>query len=255
MFQLTPQFWSIVVTTIFTVVISISLYYFVINKQDPNKEPKGLMVWLEYYVLGFNRLMDSMTGGKLRPAYAYLFTLMNFIIINELIVWFGWESPATSFLFTFTLGMITFIGIYIIGIGTMGLFHFMRHKYINPLELFSQFSPLISISVRLFGATFAGAIIGDIMFIVIDGLLGPGHDGFLSVYPAVSGLWDWIYRTIDTMLSLIQAFIFTVLTAVYWTQEHGGSWSPSERRQNRKEIKQQKKALIAKQKALEAKKK
>ncbi len=242
--SLTPQFWSIVVTTILTVVVSLILYFSVISKQDPLKEPKGIMVLIEGYVVGFNKLMESMTGGKLKAAYPYFFTLLNFLIINELIVWLGWESPATSIMFTFTLGIITFIGIYVVGIGTKGLINFCKHKYINPIELFSQFSPLISISVRLFGATFAGAIIGDIIFIIVQGMMENGDAFILTFWPVMGGFTSWVWQIMDTGLSLIQAFVFTVLTAVYWSMECGTSWSPKER----KELAKQKKLLLEKQK-------
>ncbi len=244
MFTITPQFWSIVITTILTVVVSLILYYVVIKKQDPLKEPKGIMVLIEGYVVGFNKLMESMTGGKLKAAYPYFFTLLNFLIINELIVWFGWESPATSIMFTFTLGMITFIGIYVVGVGTKGLINFCKHKYANPIELFSQFSPLISISVRLFGATFAGAVIGDILFIVVQGMLPAGDHFVLTFWPVMGGFTSWIWQIMDSGLSLIQAFVFTVLTAVYWSMECGDSWSPKKRR----ELAKQKKILLDRQK-------
>lgn len=227
--KLTPQFWSLIIATLLTVVISLLLYFLVIRQQKKGAAPHGLMVILENYVLGFNRLMDSLTGGRLRPAYAYFFTLMNFIIINSLLEWIGYVATPTSFMFTFTLGFITFLGIYIIGIGTNGLIGFIRHKYANPLELFAQFGPLLSISIRLFGATFAGAVIGDILFIVVQGIVDPTISGgvtFLEVWPAISGLWDWLWRLIDTGLSLIQAFVFAVLTAVYWNMDYGSGWSP-----------------------------
>jgi F-type H+-transporting ATPase subunit a len=65
-------------------------------------------------------------------------------------------------MFTLPLALITFIGIYVVGIGTMGFIHFCKHKYSNPLEIIGQFLPLLSMSIRLFAATLAGAIIGNV---------------------------------------------------------------------------------------------
>ncbi|RKX67133.1 MAG: hypothetical protein DRP42_01350 [Tenericutes bacterium] len=88
---------------------------------------------------------------------------------------------ATQPIFAITLGFITFIGIYVVGIATRGLLRFGKEKYKNPIEIFTQISPLLSISMRLFGATVATAVLFNLMTIILEGV---GRTDFAAIWPA-----------------------------------------------------------------------
>ena len=244
------QFWSIIWVTIFVSIFSFWAHKKIVKSYNNDKIPSKFVIVLEMYVQGFDNLMDSITGGKLRKAYPYFFTLFNFILFNTFISLFGWEPAPSSFMFTLTLGIITFLGIYIIGIGTYGFFKFLKEKYKNPIEIFTQFSPLLSISVRLFAATLAAAVIGEIFSIILVSLYPEAI--ISSAFPIFGVLFGWTWTLVDSFLGLVQAFVFVVLTAIYWSMEYGPSWNKSERikyyraekdvkRQLKKEKKQRKK--------------
>ncbi len=227
------QLYGLVITTLLTIVLILSIYIFVISPQQKGKAPSGrLATFLEMYYEGFNNLLDGLSGGKNTWSYPYLFTLFNFIFINCLVPWLGFESAATSIMFTFPLALISFIGIYIIGIGTMGFINFCKHKYSNPMEIVLQFAPLISMSIRLFAATLAGAIIGNVPWIIVQGLTGPAYlDGneIATLTPIFQIMVMWLWKIADTLLSLIQAFVFMTLTVIFWAMDTGPSWSKKER--------------------------
>ncbi|BDU67388.1 MAG: hypothetical protein TYPL_0410 [Candidatus Tyloplasma litorale] len=227
------QLYGLIVTTLLTIVLILSIYIFVLDPQKKGEAPRGKFgALLEMYYEGFNKLLFGLSSGKNQWSYAYLFTLFNFIFINCLVPWIGFESAATSIMFTFPLTLITFIIIYIIGIGTMGFINFCRHKYSNPLELILQFTPLISMSIRLFAATFAGAIIGNVPWIVVQGIVGPIDEETISAwFPAIQILFMWTWKIADTALSLIQSFVFMTLSVIFWTMETGPSWSSKKRRE------------------------
>lgn len=230
------QLFGLIVTTMLTIILIMSIYIFVIREQRKGEAPSGkFAAFLEMYYEGFNELLDGLSGGKNKWSYPYLFTLFNFIFINCLVPWIGFESAATSIMFTFPLTLVSFIMIYVIGIGTMGVVQFCRHKYANPLEIVLQFAPLISMSIRLFAATLAGAIIGNTPWIIIQGILGPAYDGnMISTWaPAIQILVMWVWKIADTMLSLIQSFVFMTLTVIFWSMDTGSSWSRKERIANR----------------------
>ncbi len=220
--QLVTLLFSVLILTVFSF-----MCFYAIRKDDVKKAPSKFLTFLIMYVTGFENLMNSITSGKLKKAYPYFFTLFNFILINTLLSIFGFVPTPTSILFTFTLAIITFFGIYVVGILTHGFFHFLKHKYSNPIEILSQIGPLLSLSLRLFGATLATFIIGEIVVIILEGLS-------LTVlalwYPVISIPYSWIWTLIDSALGIIQAFVFVVLTALYWSLEHGPSWSYKERR-------------------------
>lgn len=239
MWEVNSQVIGLLVSTGLTLILLFALYYFVIRKQQEGKAPTNrMMVFLELYYEGFRKLVRSLSGGAHEWSHLFLFTLFNFIFINSLTPWIGLEAAPTSLMFTLPLGLLFFIGIYIIGIGTMGLWGFIRHKYSNPMEIVMQFAPLISISVRLFGATFAGAVIGNVPWIVINGI-APA-DGFgwgdISTWAPVLQIFVMIFWKIaDTALSLIQAFVFMTLTIIFWGLDTGPSWSAKERKRLKEE--------------------
>lgn len=235
------QVIGLLVSTGLTLILLFALYYFVIRKQEKGGAPTNkMMIFLELYYEGFRKLVRSLSGGEHEWSHLFLFTLFNFIFINSLTPWIGLEAAPSSIMFTLPLALLSFIGIYVIGIGTMGLWGFIRHKYANPMELVMQFAPLISISVRLFGATFAGAVIGNVPWIVANGIFSNAiNDGNLSwvstLTPIPQAILMILWKLADTALSLIQAFVFMTLTIIFWCLDTGPSWSRSERKRIKRE--------------------
>lgn len=239
------QFLGLVMTTFFTMLLLLTLYFGVIKKQKNGEAPTNkIMVLLEFYFVSFTDLLDNVMMGKNKWSQPYLFTLFNFILFNSLIPWLGFEAAPSTLMFTFPLTLITFIIIYVIGIGTMGLIGFVKHKYKNPMEIVLQFTPLLSMSVRLFAATLAGAVIGNIIWVIVGGVTSTSSSisNITLWFPAIQGSWKWVWSIADTALSALQAFVFIMLTAIFWTMETGDSWSAKER----KMIREKKKALIEK---------
>jgi F-type H+-transporting ATPase subunit a len=138
------------------------------------------------------------------------------IAMGSVVGLFGFENPATSIWYTLGLASISFIGIYVVGITANGIWGFIRHKYANPLELFTQFAPLLSLSVRLFGSTFAFAVILNLVPILLESM---GLGAVAAAYPVFASVWHWVLVAGDFALSMIQAYVFMVLTMMYWKQE------------------------------------
>lgn len=232
------QLLGLVVSFLLTVILILSIYIFVIRRQRVGEAPTNKVAMaLEAYYVGFINLLKGLSGGKNEWAMPYWFALFNFILINTLVPWIGFESAATSIMFTLPLALVTFIMIYVIGIGTMGLVKFAKHKYgANPMEIVLQFAPLLSMSIRLFAATLAGAIIGNVPWIIVQGISGGVDESELSTwFPALQALFMWAWKIADTLLSLIQAFVFMTLTIIFWSMDTGSTWSRKERRRLKSE--------------------
>lgn len=240
----TTQFIGLIVSTMLTIILISSIYVFVILPQERGKAPTNkLACLLEGYYVGFVNILDGLSNGKNKWAYAYFFTLFNFIFINCLMPWIGFESAATSIMFTLPLALVTFIMIYIIGIGTKGVIDFCKHKYANPLDILLQFAPLLSMSVRLFASSLAGAVISNIPWIIIQGIMvnddNPlSGNEFALWMPIIQILVLWVWKILDTGLSLIQAFVFMTLTIIFWGMDTGETWSRKERAKLKKEKKE-----------------
>lgn len=242
-----PQFLTLIITVVLIIAFSIFAYYKV-SKEDPTKPPSKFTAFLIGYVSGFEKLMMSLTGNKLTKAYPYLFMLFNFILVSTLLSIFGFIPTPSALTFTFTLAMISFIGIYVVGIATNGIWNFCKHKYSNPIEILGQISPLLSLSLRLFGATLATYVIGELFVIIFEGI---GQSELAIWYPLISVPWSWVWTIIDSALSIIQAYVFVVLTALYWGLEHGPSWKKQERKAYFEAEKERKKQLKKEEKKLE----
>ncbi len=211
------QFWAIILSTII-IIVGTLFVFFKFKKSDPTKKPSATVAIFEHFFETFSSMLDSLTGGRMKKAYPYFFTLFIFIGVTSLISLFGFEAAPTSIMFTFTLGMITFIGIYVIGVTTMGLFGFLKYKYKNPLEIFSQFSPLLSISIRLFGAAFAMAVLSEVSIMILE---GTGNSNLAQFWPIVDAIWIWALAGFDAFLATIQTFVFVLLTVMYWNMNVG----------------------------------
>jgi F-type H+-transporting ATPase subunit a len=118
----------------------------------------------------------------------------------------------TSYTTTFAMGLVTFIGIYIFGIKFQRLAFFKR--YLNPLELLTQFVPLVSISFRLFGNILGGSIIMALLYQFSDLISRQvpiiGQVNFLAGFLA-----PFFHFYFDIFFGVIQAVIFSILTLVY----------------------------------------
>ncbi|NQX83751.1 MAG: F0F1 ATP synthase subunit A [Mycoplasmataceae bacterium] len=233
--KIVPHFWATIWVTIILTGLSLFTFFFY-KKRDSKKRPGVIQSTVESGFESWEKTMEDIAGPRLRPAFPYFFTLMLYIFLSASMEVFGFVNPAGSIAFTLALGLITFIGIYVIGIFTQGFIQFVKTKYVNPLEIISQFSPLISISIRLFGAVFAGSILGAIVTIIITTL--GASDPVLTSLPLINIFWSWTLTGVTLFFAGLQAMVFTLLTMIYWNQELGDK---KERKKAKKLAKTEKK--------------
>lgn len=213
--KLQPQIFSLALLTLILVIFAIVVYNKV-KKSQPNKAPEGIVLIAEQYVMGIEGQYQGATDGKFKKPGPYIFTLMTFLVLGNLFGLIGLEPPATSYSVTLTIGLISWIGIYVVGIMYQKWSFFK--KYLNPIELIGQFSPLISLSFRLFGNMIAGATIMYLIYHFTGWLWGfiPVLGEFNLVGPIIA--WP-LHIYFDLFDGLVQAFVFTLLTMIYWSLE------------------------------------
>jgi len=161
--KLQPQIFSMVVVVAILIVFAIVVYSKV-KKQKVNKAPEGFLAATEMYVMGVDTLFKTATDGKFNKPAPYIFTLITFLIVGNLLGLIGLETPTSSYSTTLTLGLVSWIGIYVTGL-IYQKFRFFK-KFLNPVELIGQFSPLISISFRIFGNMIGGSTIMYLLYAV-----------------------------------------------------------------------------------------
>lgn len=213
--QLQPQIFSMILITLILIVLSIVIYLKVI-KQPIDKAPTGIVQMAEQYVMGVDKLFKNVTNQQLPTPSPYIFTLLTFLIAGNLTPLIGFEAITTSYSTTLTLALISWLGIYVVGLVHKRWMFFLR--FVNPLESISQFAPLISMSFRLFGNILGGSIIVYLLYFVTN--------LFWSKIPIIgeinllgSLITPVFHAYFDLFSGLIQAYVFTLLTMLYWSLE------------------------------------
>ncbi len=196
--------------------------------------PTGLQNFMELVLEQFLGLVDDLIGPEGRRYLPLVATLGIFILVANLLGLIpGLMSPTASLNTTGACALVVFLTYHWVGIRKQGLLSYLRHfmgpvvwlaPLMVPIEVISHFARPLSLSLRLFGNMTGGHILLAAMFFLMgfDGLLGwalSGSVGGLLVGGPV-GLLMFVFVLgflvpLKILVSLIQAFVFVMLTCLY----------------------------------------
>lgn len=213
----------------------IGFWLFVAHNQKvvPGKK-QFLGEWL-YNVLR-NSIARDVLGHDYRRYLPYLVALFSFILVNNLFgETFVFMFPTFSKIgFAWGLALCSFLLYNGAGIRKYGVGNYLKRMtlppgvpwplwpIIIPLEAISNFVVRpITLGLRLFGNLFAGHLV--VMVFVVGGTLlltmSEPANGFpvplLNAAGAVSILFSFAIFAVELLVAVLQAYIFTVLTAQY----------------------------------------
>ena len=180
------------------------------------RRPSGWPVAVEMVVEHFEDLMRDMFGGDPRPYTPIVVTLALFIgVANLLGLVPGLRAPTADLSTTAALAVVVFLAVPFFGIRARGLRGYLRHyleptPILLPLEVITEFSRTLALAVRLFGNIISEELIIAVL-LSLAGLLVPVPIMMLAV-----------------LTSVVQAYIFAVLTVVYLSAVVRGHSSPEE---------------------------
>ncbi len=221
-FSITKNVASLILSAVIlmTVFLSVSKGY----AKNRGRAPKGLQSFLEPVVV-FVR--DEIARPNIGPTYTkylpYLLTLFFFILVNNLLGLLPGAANLTgNITVTLVLAVITFFIVTFSGNRHYWL-HLVKPTGVPiallpimiPVEIVGLFMKPISLMIRLFANITAGHI-------VILSLLGliflanhmAGPSMGWAVSPVVA-LFALFLNVIELLVAFLQAFIFTLLTAMY----------------------------------------
>ena len=198
--------------------------------------PKGLQGFLEP-VITFVRdeVAKPNLGHKYENYLPYLLTVFFFILINNIFGLIPGSANVTgNIAFTIVLGIISFVVILFSSNA-----HYWGHIFnppgvplgikfiLVPVEFLSVFIKPVALIIRLFANMVAGhiIIICLISLIFIFGQIHPAAGWGSSVISV--GFTIFIYF-IEVLVAFLQAFIFTMLTAVFVGQAFEGEHAEGE---------------------------
>lgn len=168
--------------------------------------PRGLSRWqttAEWLVDHLEGVMQEMFGCDPRPFTPLVVTLALFIgVANLLGLVPGMRSPTADFSTTAALAAVVFFAVPYYGIYIRGVRGYLRHyleptPLLLPLEIITEFSRTLALALRLFGNIVSEELVIAVL-VSIAGLLAPVPLMMLAV-----------------LTSVVQAYIFAVLTIVY----------------------------------------
>jgi F-type H+-transporting ATPase subunit a len=133
-------------------------------------------------------------------------------------------SPTADTNLTYAMSAFVIVGVWIYGIRTQGAKAYFGHflqpfPFLLPLNIIEEITKPISLALRLFGNIFAGGILLALIGALTTWTLGPAPiGGILSIFFAI------IWKLFDMAIGAIQAFIFALLTVLYFGMAagHGG---------------------------------
>jgi F-type H+-transporting ATPase subunit a len=167
------------------------------------RRKSGWAIVAELVVEHFESIMQDMLGRDPKPFTPLVVTLALFIgAANLLGLVPGLRSPTADLGTTSALAIVVFLAVPFYGIRDRGFRGYLAHylepsPLLAPLEIITEFSRTLALAVRLFGNMVSEELVIAVL-LSLAGLLVPVPIMMLAV-----------------LTSLVQAYIFAVLTVVY----------------------------------------
>jgi F-type H+-transporting ATPase subunit a len=221
--------WVTKFTLLVWLAVAAIIVFFLVAYRNPKLVPTRGQ-WLAESVYGFARknVAEDLIGHEGIRFAPYLAALFSFILLTNL---FGiipgiQVSPNSHIAYPAMLALISYVLFNWVGIRKYGFARYMKQSLVLPAPLFIQ--PLLilieiastflirpfTLAVRLFANMFAGHVI--LLVFTLGGFVLLGVDNVL-VKPV--SLVSWVMAIaltfLETLVAILQAYVFVVLTASY----------------------------------------
>jgi F-type H+-transporting ATPase subunit a len=211
-------------------VILVLIFWLVMANKNKMVPSKGQFIGETAYFFVRNSIARDTLGHDYRRFLPFLIALFSFILINNLwgIFPFTLLPTASHAGWAYGLAIMVWVLYNAVGIAKHGFFGYLKNTtlpagvpvfmwpLIIPLEFFSNIIVRpITLALRLFANMFAGHLL--VLVFVLGGEFLIFHGG--SIVNMTAGVVAWIFSmaifALEIFVQALQAFIFTVLTAVY----------------------------------------
>ncbi len=221
-----PFGWTFNVDTILSTVIAaivvLILAFVLKSKVTSTGVPSGVQLFWETITIQMRQQIESSIGMRVAPFVLPLaVTLFTYILVANwlavLPVQYGkgegsgelFAPAASDVNFVFALVAVVFIWYHAAGIKRRGIIgHPVKlvkgHAIgLAPINIIEEIAKPVSLALRLFGNLFAGTVMVAL----------------IALFPAyIMWLPNAIWKSFDLFVGLIQAFIFSLLTILYFSQ-------------------------------------
>jgi F-type H+-transporting ATPase subunit a len=212
-----------VLSTAIAAVIVIALAFFLRAKITSSGVPSGVQLFWEALTIQMRNQIESAIGMRIAPFVLPLaVTIFVFILISN---WLSvlplqytdksghttelLKSAAADINYVLALALFVFVCYHLAGIWRRGIIGYPikvlkgHVAFLAPINVVEELAKPISLSLRLFGNIFAGGIL-----VALIALFPP------YIMWAPNAIW----KSFDLFVGAIQAFIFSILTVLYFSQ-------------------------------------
>jgi F-type H+-transporting ATPase subunit a len=192
----------------------IILLGFLVRRSASVRQPGKMQIFFETVVAQVEDQVESTMGIRTAPYVVPLaIALFLFILIAN------WLSiipsghpewllpPAADVNLTYALALLVIVWMHVAGVrkrGFRGYYHHLLQPYwfMFPINVVEEIAKPLTLALRLFGNIFSGVIMVSL----------------IALFPAWL-LWapDTLWKLFDMFIGLIQAFIFALLTIIYFS--------------------------------------
>jgi F-type H+-transporting ATPase subunit a len=212
-----------IIGTSVAAIIVIALAFFLRAKVTSTGVPGGVQLFFEAITIQMRQQIEAAIGMKIAPFVLPLaVTIFVFVLVSNwlsvLPVQFAGADgvateliapPAADINYVLALALFVFLCYHAAGIWRRGAWGHVKKlvkghvTLMAPINIVEEIAKPISLSLRLFGNMFAGGILV----------------GLIALFPwYIQWAPNAIWKTFDLFVGLIQAFIFALLTILYFSQ-------------------------------------
>ena len=226
--SITKVTFALLFNSVLLLVIVLSVAHWYRKRPQGALAPGGFIGFMEMFLMMVNDdIIKSCVGPNYRKFAPYLLTAFFFIFINNimgLIPFFpGGANVTGNIAITMVLAICTFLAVNIFGTK-----HYWKDIFwpdvpwwlkvpvpMMPfIEFFGIFTKPFALMIRLFANMLAGhmAMLVLTCLIFISASMGPALNGTLTV---ASVLFNIFMNALELLVAFIQAYVFTMLSAVF----------------------------------------
>lgn len=183
------------------------------KKADPLEKPKGVVLVVQTGIeIVYNFLSSVMPGPARfeRNYYPYFALLFVYVFLSNISGLIGFDAPTSNLSITLSLGLVTVTLIQYNAIRTKGGLTYLKDLVWPPTNILGAISPLISLSMRLFGNILAGSILMSLVY-SFTGYLSAFIIDFNFLGPILASI---LHMYFDLFAGFVQTLIFVTLSSI-----------------------------------------
>ena len=227
-FSITKVALALILNSLLLMVIILSVARWYRKHPVESASPGGFIGFMEMFIMMVNDdIIKSCVGPKYKKFAPYLLTAFFFIFLNNLMglipIFPGGANVTGNIAITMVLAVCTFLAVNLFGTKAYWKEVFWPDvpwwlkapvPMMPLIEFFGVFTKPFALMIRLFANMLAGhmAMLVLTCLIFISASMGPLLNGTLTI---ASVLFNIFMNALELLVSFIQAYVFTMLSAVF----------------------------------------